>query len=296
MHRSLSMLLPDTLLRAGTPALPTSCSPFHQKRTPLALPVVVLAALLCGGGLAHANFAVAPLRQPGSSLDISLGNEAGRAMRQAARWLCNQQNPDGSWGTTQRVELTALALTALAASPHPDDHASRSLAALWLGQSATNHLSSLSAHAWRLLALTLSLPETPERSTYLRDLAQRAPSIDDASADDRRFWQEVLAQAGLGEPPAPDADSTELVARAAAIWPPPFNRSRAAWRLARLINRTAGGRLMRGQIVLDWRSHVASWLISTQKSAPDGGGYWEADTADARLAETAYGMLCFLEL
>ena len=130
----------------------------------------------------------------------------------------------------------------------------------------------------------------------LRDLARRAPSIDDASADDRRFWQEVLAQAGLGEPPAPDADSTELVARAAAIWPPPFNRSRAAWRLARLINRTAGGRLMRGQIVLDWRSHVASWLISTQKSAPDGGGYWEADTADAQLAETAYGMLCFLEL
>ena len=121
-------------------------------------------------------------------------------------------------------------------------------------------------------------------------------SIDDASADDRRFWQEVLAQAGLGEPPAPDADSTELVARAAAIWPPPFNRSRAAWRLARLINRTAGGRLIRGQIVLDWRSHVASWLISTQKSAPDGGGYWEADTADAQLAETAYGMLCFLEL
>ncbi len=97
MHRSLSMLLPDTLLRQDARA-PTSCSPFHQKRMPLALPVVVLAALLCGDSLAHANFAVAPLRQPGSSLDISLGNEAGRAMRQAARWLCNQQTPDGSWG------------------------------------------------------------------------------------------------------------------------------------------------------------------------------------------------------
>jgi len=290
------MLLPDTLLRAGTPALPTSCPPFHQKRIPLTLPVVVLAALLCVASVAHANFAVTPLRQPGSSLDISLGNEAGRAMRQAARWLCNQQNPDGSWGTTQRVELTALALTALTAAPHPDDHAARSLAALWLGQSATNHLPSLSAHAWRLLALTLSLPETPERRTYLQDLARRAPSIDDASADDRRFWQEVLAQAGLGEPPAPDADSTELVARAATLWPPPLNRSRAAWRLARLINRTAGGRLIRGQTVLDWRSHLAAWLISSQKSAPEGGGFWAAETADAQIAETAYGVLCFLEL
>ena len=129
MHRSLSMLLPDTLLRAGTPALPTSCSPFHQKRMPLALPVVVLAALLCGDSLAHANFAVAPLRQPGSSLDISLGTrQAARCVKRRAGSAISK--PRWIMGTTQRVELTALALTALAASPHPDDHASRSLAAL----------------------------------------------------------------------------------------------------------------------------------------------------------------------
>lgn len=103
-------------------------------------------------------------------------------------------------------------------------------------------------------------------------------------------------QAGLGAQPAPDADSTEFVAHAAAIWPPPLSRSRAAWRLARQINRTAGGRLTHGQAILDWRSHLATWLISTQKTAPEGGGFWAAETSDAQLAETAFGILCLLEL
>ncbi|HRU70320.1 MAG TPA: hypothetical protein P5111_04520 [Kiritimatiellia bacterium] len=255
-----------------------------------------LIALLCGIRVAHADLVATPLRQPGSSLDISLGNEADRAVRQASRWLRLHQNPDGSWGATPRVALTALALTALAGSAHPDDQDARSRAALWLGQSATHHVSALDVHAWRMLALTLSLPDTPERGTYLQDMARRAPSPDGASADDRRFWQEVLAQAGLGPPSVPDTESTGLVARAAAIWPPPLNRTRAAWRLARLINRTAGGRLMQGETVLDWRSHLATWLISTQKSAPEGGCFWSAATDDARIAETAYGILCLLEL
>lgn len=255
-----------------------------------------LAALLCGASLARADLVATPLRQPGSPLDISLSNEADRAVRQAARWLCARQNPDGSWGTTQHVALTSLALTALAASPHPENHEARSRGALWLGRSTTNHLTSLGTHAWRLLALTLSLPDTPERGAYLQELSRRAPPITDSSDDDRRFMQEVLAQAGLGAQPAPDADSTELVVRAAAMWPPPLSRSKAAWRLARLINRTAGGRLAHGQTILDWRSHLAAWLISTQKSAPEGGGFWAAETGDAQLAETAYGILCLLEL
>ena len=255
-----------------------------------------LAALLCGVVLVRADLVATPLRQPVSPLDVSLSHEADRAVRQAANWLCMRQNPDGSWGTTQRVTLTALALTALAASPHPEDHNARSLGALWLGQSTTRSLSSLGEHAWRLLALSLSLPDTPERSAYLQDLARRVPPVAASSVDDRRFYEEVLAQAGIGAQPAPDAESTELAARAAAIWPPPLSRSRAAWRLARLINRTAGGRLAHGQTSLDWRSHLAAWLISTQKNAPEGGGFWSAETADAQLAETAYGILCLLEL
>ncbi len=255
-----------------------------------------LSALICCAGLAHADLSVTLIRQSGASLDISLRNESDRAARQAARWLCARQHPDGSWGTTQRVTLTALALTALAASPHPEDQDVRTRAAFWLGHSTTTPLASLGDHAWRLLALTLALPDTPERGTYLEALSRRAPSSDSSSADDRRLWQEALAQAGLGSPPVPDADTAELLARAAAAWPPPLSRSRAAWRLARLINGAAGGHLTHGQATLDWRTHLAARLISTQKNDPHGGGFWGAETTDAQLAETAYGILCLLEL
>ena len=157
---------------------------------------------------------------------------------------------------------------------------------------------------------TLAAPVSPDAELWRIEppqvidpsgLARRLSLGGDPASDFFRFacspeTRLLLNRHTAGEPPAPDADSTELVARAATLWPPPLNRSRAAWRLARLINRTAGGRLIRGQTVLDWRSHLAAWLISSQKSAPEGGGFWAAETADAQIAETAYGVLCFLEL
>ncbi|MDD2460888.1 MAG: hypothetical protein WC328_04455 [Kiritimatiellia bacterium] len=259
-----------------------------------------LAMLACCAALAQNELAVSPVRLPGASLDTSLRNEADRAVRQSARWLAARQQADGAWGVTNRLRLTALVVTALAASSCPEGDDARTRATLWLGGTAATPLTSLGDHAWRLLALSVSLPDTPGRHAYLHNLASRAPSdTAGASAEDRRLWREALLHAGQEAPPAPEAEDEEsraLLAHAAAAWPPALDGTRALWRLARLINRSAGGQLLRGQTPLDWRNHMASRLITAQKNDPEGGCFWPAADPDRQLAETAYGILGLLEL
>lgn len=259
-----------------------------------------LAVLVCCAALGQHELAVTPVRLPGASLDTSLRNEADRAVRQSARWLAARQQADGAWGVTNRVRLTALVVTALAAASCPEGDDARTRATLWLDGAAATPLASLGEHAWRLLALSLALPDTPGRHAYLHALVRRAPSdATGASADDRRLWREALLQAGLETPPVQETENDEsraLLVHAASDWPPTTDGTRALWRLARLINRSAGGQLLRGQTPLDWRTHVANRLITTQKNDPESGCYWTADTPDRQLAETAYGILGLLEL
>jgi hypothetical protein len=236
---------------------------------------------------------VTPARLPGSPLDLSVQNEADHAVRQAVRWLADRQQPDGSFGETNRVALTSLALFALSASRQPGLTDPCSRAALWLSATETNRIDALDAHAWRLLALSLVLPESAERAPFLRRLAARAPA--DGTVG-RAFWDEALAQSGLAPPPPPDPDTPHLLARAAALWPAPFADARAAWRFARLVNRSASGQLLRGQTPIDWRRQLAARFINTQKTDPRGGGFWPSDAPDGPLAETAYALLCLLEL
>jgi len=256
--------------------------------------------LVCCAALAQNERAVMPVRLPGTSLDTSLRNEADRAIRQSVRWLAARQQADGAWGVTNRVRVTALVVTALAAASCPEGDSARARATLWLGGTAATPLTSLGDHAWRLLALSLALPETPGRHAYLHDLARRAqPAATGASADDSRLWREALSQAGQEAPTvseSKDEESRALLAHAAAAWPPALDGTRALWRLARMINRSAGGQLLRGQTPLDWRNHMANRLITAQKNDPDGGGFWSAATPDRQLAETAYGILGLLEL
>lgn len=251
----------------------------------------------CGAFGLRAEIAATPVRQAGASLDTSLRNEADHAVRQAALWLAARQQPDGSWGESNRVRLTSIVLFALKVSSVTEYSGPCDRAALWLDSTATNRMDDLGTHAWRLLALTLALPETPGRAPFLRRLADRVPADGcGASAGDQTLWREAVAAAGMAQPPPPESDASNRLARAAAAWPPPLGCNRAAWQLARLINRAGNGQLLRGNEPLDWRAGLAKAVINSQRRDAGEGGYWEARNPDLRLAETAFGILALKEL
>ena len=253
--------------------------------------------LFCAGMPVRADVTIAPVRQSGAPLDPSLRNEAGHAMRQAADWLAAHQNADGSWGGTNRVRLTSLALLALSVSHHPALSEPCARAALWLDRDATNRLDCLETQAWRLLALVSALQNTPGRTNVLCRFAKTANIHTDANNETARFWAEALAAAGLAPPPAEPTGARDRLAHVADTWPPPSALSTTtAWQLAHLINRTGGGQLVRGNTPLDWRTDLTQRLINTQRRASDHGGYWTAPTRDGTIAETAFGLLTLLEL
>lgn len=244
-----------------------------------------------------AGVGVTSIRQPGASLDASLRNESDHAVQQAAVWLIACQNTDGSWGKTNQVRLTSLALLALGVARPSDPAESTVRAALWLDSYATNRVSDLDTRAWRLLALAQALPDSPARSAALRRFSDAGRLFEaEASADARRLWSEALAAAGLGDIPLPAPDATNRLSCLAATWPPRRSDNAAVWQLAHLINRVGNGQLVRGNTPLDWRRDLAQRLVNTQRSAPSGGGYWDAPDTDAKLVETAFGILTLLEL
>jgi len=244
-----------------------------------------------------AGIGVTSIRQPGASIDASLQNEADHAVRQAAVWLAAGQNPDGSWGSSNRVRLTSLVLLALSASRQPGFSDATARAALWLDAHATNRVCDLDTHAWRLLALTQLLPDTPARGACLLRLSASARPLEAAApAEARRLWSEALAAAGLGSVPSAPPDAPERLAALAADWPPAHADNATAWQLAHRINREGNGQLLRGNAPLDWRRDLAQRVVNTLRSDPAGGGYWDAAGTDGRLAETALGLLTLLEL
>jgi hypothetical protein len=267
----------------------------------------LLAALVfCAASALRADLAATPVRLPGSSLDTSIRNEADHAVRQAARWLADRQQPDGAWGGSNRVRLTSLALSALASARQPGQSETCVRAALWLGGTETNRLDSLGDHAWRLIALAAALPETPERAPLLARFASLAhPLLANAPQDDLSLLDDAVALAGVPESGAysrrpghpSDPDTLGQLARAAALWPPPLSGNRAVWRLARILNLNPfRAPFEKDGLPIDWRADLAQRLINTQKTDPRGGGFWTADSQDRQIAETAYGILCLQEL
>ena len=265
------------------------------RRLPNAATFIALA--FCVAAL-RADISVSTVRLPGSSLDTSVRNEADRATRQAARWLADRQLADGSWGESNRVLHTSLALSALAAARQPEHSDVIARAAVWLGGTETNRLDNLGDHAWRLIALSLAVPESPERQSILIRMAGQAEyAKKDAPEDNLQFWREVQNQAGISPTPIPvHGCATNALAKIASTWPPLLADNHAAWQLTRRINRLGNVPLLNGNTPIDWRTHIAERLINSQKSDPQGGGFWPADTPDRQLAETACGLLCLLEL
>ena len=264
----------------------------------LSMPNRLAAILLCFAFQTHAGITANAFRRPGAPLDPSLKNEADHAASQASLWLVARQAPDGSWGTTNRVKLTSLALLALAVAGQAETSDACARAALWLDAHATNRLDRLDDHAWRLLACSFVLPDTPARPHLLaRFVSFAQPLVADAPTDARRLWSEAQAAAGLAPDAPPDAsEPTDAKARLPRTWPPETSDNAELWLFAHLINRHLDGQLVREGAPLDWRRDLAQILINAQRRDPAGGGYWDAPVADAKLAQTAFGLLLLQEL
>jgi len=245
----------------------------------------------------YSDIAASALRHAGAPLDTSIQNEADRAVGQAVLWLCAQQHPDGSWGASNRVQTTSMAVCALKASRRSAAREPAIRATLWLGGTVTNRIESLDTHAWRFLALFLALPETSERTALLLRLKASAQfAFAGATGHQQRFWQETVAAAGLGATPAPACGASNRLARVAADWPSCLTNNAGAWHLARLINRDGRGQLIDGNTPLDWRTDLARQVIDTQRRDTLNGCYWNAQGQDGKITETALGILSLLEL
>ncbi len=254
--------------------------------------LIFSAAVVFGAGIG-----VISIRQPGASLDTSMQNEVDHAVSQAAAWLAARQNTDGSWGLTNRVRLTSIILLSLNASRQPGYSEVTARASLWLDAHAADRLDDLETHAWRLIALSRVMPDSAARTHLLQGLSDAAKTLEpNAPTNALRFWKEAQATAGVGAPLPPASDATNRLSALASEWPPVPSGNATAWQSAHLVNRVGNGQLVQDNRPLDWRRDLAQRLINTQRSAPSDGGYWDAPDPEARLGETAFGLLTLLEL
>ena len=136
--------------------------------------LILLCACFFAGGQGRSDIVVTTIRAPGASLVVSLSNEADYAVSQGVRWLVSKQNADGSWGDTNRVHLTALVLCAARGSQHPFAQDACVNATLWLNTAKSPLPEDLWTHAWRLLAFSIAIPDTPERERLLARLQENA--------------------------------------------------------------------------------------------------------------------------
>ncbi|MDD2456751.1 MAG: hypothetical protein PHE10_10535 [Kiritimatiellae bacterium] len=259
-----------------------------------------LAMFLAAAPRAPAQTPVDQIRLPGAGLDLSTRNEVAAAVRRAGDWLAARQSPQGSWGVSNTVKITSAALTALCAPRRQRHSDSRARAALWLKDTAARQIADIETHALRLLALSLTLPDSPARSNLFADLAARAESsadINAAAPADRDLWRMATAAAGLRSSAADlNTDTAAGLRRTAADWPPFPCAAREIWRSAKLINAAGGGVITRGGDRIDWRAETAVFLLGSQRRDPSGGAYWDAPDPDRRVLETAWSILTLSEL
>ncbi len=245
--------------------------------------------------------ALAHIRQYGASLDTSLRNEATHAMTQTLDWLLAQQLANGEWQSSNSVQSTSLVLCTLYATNQNRLHSDAATrAALWLNQSITNQIPDLETHAWRLLALSLTLPQNVTQTVWLNKLARQADfAARTASEDTRRFWHRVRVSVGLeaSSDTGENRSDQEQLAELAKTWPPtPYPPAEQLWQLAQLINRVGAGQLVYENTPRDWRTDLARYLINSQRYASIGGGYWLAPAQHDPIIENAFCILTLLEL
>ncbi len=248
---------------------------------------------------AAAQTPVDQIRLPGAAIDLSSRNEVVNAIRLASDWLASKQNPQGSWGVSNNVGVTSVALTAMCVSRHQKYSDNQTRAALWLKNTADLQIADLETHALRLLALSLTLPESSVRSNLFSSLIAKAKSTTDvcpAKPEAEELWHLATAAAGLHTAAEPHQTIKVSLRQIANNWPPFPCGNRAICRAAKTINRAGEALLTLGDIRLDWRSETAIFLLGSQRRDLTGGGYWDAPDHRRRILETAWGILALAEL
>ncbi len=248
------------------------------------------------GTTVQAQLAPIPVLPAGAELDLSIRNEVEHVRHQAINWMRRHQNEDGSWGISNKLMVTALAVSALATDGvNLSDECAR--AVVWLNNSITNENVTLKEHAWRFLSLALTLKKDQQSGDFLKRLALQVPARGDTTlTEEWLLWQEALAMAHLATAAALPEASTNQLHEIAQEWPAAITNSYEAWRIAHLINQAGSGRLARHNQNIEWRTFLARRFINTQRRSAEGGGYWGEGTIEQRVFETASALLCLREL
>ena len=245
-------------------------------------------------------------------VSVSLQNEIDAAVDRGRTWLLAVQNPDGSWGETNRLAVTAVAALALSHRAAPNAVAAAANAARWmLSPAATNAMHAggpgFEALVWREIALDAAGLNDSRRKAALASQVVHRSATNGTTPFAAMLLREALAPrsvflplpvAATGAPPAallfadcatamlppaappPGQTCQNVLARLAAQWGangPPidavFGRARQYWLYARFINRVGGGTLADAAgRVLDWRNDLARTLVASQEMDGRRGG------------------------
>lgn len=241
------------------------------------------------------------LRQPGSSLDMSIQNEVDHTVQQSAQWIIKQQQDTGAWGSgSNRHRVTAMGVIALHATQLSSVAPALQRGVAWLeSNEPAPDEKRLDTLAWYLLALALATPESADRADCMnRIFTNGSARVEGACSRDVTLWNESVMAAKLGDDKVPlsAVSTTNQLEKLASSWPVVATDPETVWRLARLINRAADGRLLYHGAVLDWRVDLARGLIGAFRKDPAGGGYWDAKTEEGRLLATFCGIFALREL
>lgn len=242
------------------------------------------------------------IRQPGSSLDMSIQNEVDHAVQLSAQWIIKQQHEEGAWGATDRNRhiATAMGVIALHAAQLSSAGPAIQRGIAWLEDNEPDaDEKQLATLAWYLLALSLAVPESAERDDSMsRVLTNGIARVEGACARDVTLWNEAVMAAKLGDDKMPLSaiSTTNQLEKLASSWPVVATDPETVWRLARLINRAADGRLQCNGAILDWRVDLARGLLGVFRKDPVGGGYWDSKTEEGRLFATFFGIFALREL
>jgi len=236
------------------------------------------------------------LREAGDSLDISIMQELNRSADIGVQWIIARQNSNGSWGLTNQIETTAICILALASQNDQASAVHSQSAIQFLQQNfSKNNLTNFSAIAWTTAAFIVTGAQ--ECPAGLNSCKIKNPDTP-LSATELTLRREIILGLNLS-----DADESSLKTSQERYTDltMQFNSAQKEmfpmWLDARVINREGNGQLITSQGQrIDWRRIFAQRIISSQKTDPQGGGFWLDLKSKPSLRNTALAILISKEL
>lgn len=250
---------------------------------------------ICLSAAAGKGLPLRKFREPGDSLDISIQQEVDRAVDLGIGWIQAQQNIDGSWGWSNKLETTAICALALASQSNLELTNTLHAALHYIvSRSGEQRFEDFSAIAWSAAALRITGTTgcaTEQSCAWLKN--PKAPLL----PVDASLQRELVLGLDLLEP-----DEAELAASQVhySLLAQELNAENIGmlqmWLDARVINRVGKGQLINHGQRVDWRRVFARKIISTQKIEPLGGGFWSGASNSKVLQNTALAILILKEL